>query len=914
MTYSHRLEVYAQTAVINAFYRKPIAFALRSFRSLVAITLFAFITAVHGQSLASSFTQSDLDTLADSLEVHYQVHANHAPEMCAKYQLPSCSHSELTLRFSSNVEPGQWALFFSHLAPIERTLSEAVNIERINGDLHKLTLREPVNAGNTLSIALLPKYWQVNRSDIVPNMYISAPNLVAKLVKSTQSVNDPATGINYAQHAGTWHEPVQYQRGPNDALPLADATWRYDHYQNMLSGAGKTDSAALLNATIPTISEAKWQQERLIVTRSINLSDLPFALSSADRALLSQSGLLSVSSQSTPDQASNIKLRWEQVPMPAEHYQLNIDASAITVKSADMTGFSYALGSLAQLFNKQDNSLPIGQASDSPEFAYRGMHMDISRNFNGKNVIFGLLDEMFRVKLNRLHLHFADDEGWRIQIPSMPELTDIGAFRCPDKTNAAQDAQKQCILPQLGSGPSRDASVNGFLTTNDYIALLRYAKARHIEVIPSFDMPGHARAAVMAMEERTRINGSQQYRLIDPLDKTEYTSIQFYNDNTMNPCLDSTYAFVDAVLNDLIDLHAKAGAPLKTFHMGADETAGAWIESPVCEKLLGRTLEKDDTHLLLEKFVKRVYELVSAKSLVLAGWSDGMSTVAINERKPDMLATIWQTLYANADQVASEWLASDGRGVYAFPDALYFDFPYANHPLEPGYYWAGKNVDTFKVFQLTPNTLWLHQYLWTDHMGKPFTQSLPNEFWQAELKPFGIQGQIWSEVVRTPEHLEYMIYPRLYALAERAWHRPSWTDIALDALRKDSNGVMQFDAQVMDKIKKAQSEAWQAFSYRLSHHHLAQLAQKGRNFRLPPPGVSKTHSTALDKSITPKIIANIGFAGLRLQGQRADGSWVDISQQTPISNDIQYIRATLPSSKKHSASVCIKDCKQYDGK
>src|SRR5690606_37429638 len=130
----------------------------------------------------------------------------------------------------------------------------------------------------------------------------------------------------------------------------------------------------------------------------------------------------------------------------------------------------------------------------------------------------------------------------------------------------------------------------------DYIELVRYADARHIQVLPSFDMPGHSRAAVQSMEARYRrlmaegkADEANLYRLVEPEDTTQYKSIQTYTDNTLNVCIPATYRFLDKVLDEVIAMHETAGQPLTRYHIGADETAGAWVESPACKALMAET-------------------------------------------------------------------------------------------------------------------------------------------------------------------------------------------------------------------------------------------------------------------------------------------------------------------------------------
>jgi hexosaminidase len=161
---------------------------------------------------------------------------------------------------------------------------------------------------------------------------------------------------------------------------------------------------------------------------------------------------------------------------------------------------------------------------------FRGLHVDVARNFHSKAEILAILDQMAAYKLNRLHLHLADDEGWRVEIAGLPELTTIGSRRCHDL------AERTCLLPQLGAGPDPSAPVNGFYSRADYIEIVRAAQARHIQVIPSFDMPGHSRAAIKAMEARAarlRAEGKPEaeagrYLLSEAGNASVYSSIQHY--------------------------------------------------------------------------------------------------------------------------------------------------------------------------------------------------------------------------------------------------------------------------------------------------------------------------------------------------------------------------------------------------
>ena len=182
---------------------------------------------------------------------------------------------------------------------------------------------------------------------------------------------------------------------------------------------------------------------------------------------------------------------------PEGSYRLNISSQAIEIVGVDSAGVFNGLQSLASLL--MPNSTTVAQVSidDEPHYPFRGLLVDVARNFHSKAFILRLLDQMAAYKLNKLHLHLGDDEGWRLEIPSLPELTQVSSQRCLDLED------KVCLQPQLGGGVEHNNNVKHYYSVADYQEILQAASARHIQVIPSLDMPGHARAAVKAMLART---------------------------------------------------------------------------------------------------------------------------------------------------------------------------------------------------------------------------------------------------------------------------------------------------------------------------------------------------------------------------------------------------------------------------
>ena len=167
------------------------------------------------------FKQADLDLLADTLEIQYQVLSTTDIVSCTKAELSECFTAELSFTFPHAPPAEAWVLYFSHLVPIHYVDSETVSIEHVNGDLHKVTFADAIPAGTSVKVPFVAQFWHVSRSDIVPNMYVSVAGLQPRIVKSTQAQVDQNTKVNYAAHAGDFTDGARLQRGADDQLPLA---------------------------------------------------------------------------------------------------------------------------------------------------------------------------------------------------------------------------------------------------------------------------------------------------------------------------------------------------------------------------------------------------------------------------------------------------------------------------------------------------------------------------------------------------------------------------------------------------------------------------------------------------------------------------------------------------------------------
>ena len=333
-----------------------------------------------------------------------------------------------------------------------------------------------------------------------------------------------------------------------------------------------------------------------------------------------------------------IQLSTESLPIAGKKeqaYRLAIlpDRERIIIQGTDAAGIFYGIQTLKGLISKEayqqknkEIALPAYVIEDAPRFDYRGLMLDVSRNFHSKKVVKKLLDLMATYKLNKFHFHLTDDEGWRLEIPGLPELTEIGAKR----GHTLDESDR--LAPAYGSGPSTQAkgkSGNGFFTVKDYIEILKYANDRHIEVIPKLICLVIARAAIISMKVRHKkllaagkTAEAEQYLLNDPEDVSVYSSAQVFNDNVINVCRASTYNFIEKVVDEIVEMHKEAKVPLKTLHTGGDEVpAGVWQKSPICADLVAKNGQTEGDKIgLTNYFMTRFSDILTERQLVVAGW------------------------------------------------------------------------------------------------------------------------------------------------------------------------------------------------------------------------------------------------------------------------------------------------------
>jgi hexosaminidase len=838
-------------------------------------------------------SQTDIDNIAATLNVKYKVITNIPSDKCDKNIADgNCFEVELSFTASQAIKSNDWHIHFSQIAPIQSFDSEEFNIVHINGDLHKISLNDKFKgftAGETKTLLFRAMFWSLSETDALPNYIVSVNNLQPRVIASTKPYTNSETGLEVLPYVVPFTDvEKQFKRTAQDSTQWLDAASLYQ--RNTQLGEQKLDVSKVIIPTPKSVIYSK-NNAQLSLTSGINVDygnvekdDVMVAITRLDTLGIANN---------TQGKPVTLRLVEDNSKMIGS-YQLDITTTDIKITGVDGAGVFNGLQSLSSLITLGSTQVPVLTVNDEPHYEFRGLLIDVARNFHDKTFILTLLDQMAAYKLNKLHLHLGDDEGWRLEIPSLPELTEISSRRCFDLND------QNCLSPQLGAGVDAKSEVNGYYSVADYQEILQAATARHIQVIPSLDMPGHSRAAIKAMAARTKKyaiaeqgDKSQQFILHEVNDPTVYSSVQFYNDNTINVCLESSYDFVTEVMTQVKKIHADGGQPLTRYHIGADETAGAWIESQACIDFVANN-DKGVKEMseLGAYFIERVANILSDLDIETAGWSDGME----HTRKENMPAIVqsnaWDTLAWGGHNKTHQLVNRDWQVVLSSPDVLYFDFPYEADPKEHGYYWASRHTNTEKVFQFIPDNLPIHAEFWLDRQDNPYQADDSQTPIKLGNRFLGIQGQLWSENTRTDHTAQYKLFPRLFALAERAWHLADWAVPYNYQGAKYSQATKVFTAQ-----KKAQrNQQWQLFANTIGQKALVKLENDNIFYRLPTVGAIVKEG---------KLYANIAFPGIAIEYKEQAGNWTLYEAPVDIKGDVS-VRSISFDRQRKGRSVTVK--------
>ena len=439
-----------------------------------------------------------------------------------------------------------------------------------------------------------------------------------------------------------------------------------------------------------------------------------------------------------------------------EAYALQITPKTITIEAGTKSGFFYATVTLMQLldphiWNTIANitplrkwSLPACIIKDSPQFKWRGVMLDTSRNFFSKAYVKKFIDRMAQHKLNLFHWHLSDDEGWRIEIKKYPLLTQVGAKRGPGTKLPFS------LYPAI-RGP-KDKVQEGYYTQEDVKEIVAYAAARSVDILPEIDVPAHAKAAVI----------SYPGLLQDPADTSDYRSIQQVHNNTMDPGLESTYTFIDNVVQELTEIF-----PFSYIHLGGDEVPKhAWKGSPSVQRLMQREDLKNRDQVQAY-FFSRLDKILHKHYRKLIGWQEIRR--ADSQLRKETIIMAWR-----GDNKGVRSVNKGQNVIFSPADFLYFDQQYVTSKEEYGHTWAGP-TDTKEVYSYQP----LH----------PSIKAINMQYVK------GVHACLWSETALTEKIADYLMWPRTLAFSEVAWgsnKEKSWIHFKVFSLPK---GLERLKAQ-----------------------------------------------------------------------------------------------------------------------
>ncbi|WP_421943298.1 family 20 glycosylhydrolase [Pedobacter sp.] len=745
--------------------------------------------------------------------------------------------SELTLSLlgKRSLERAGWAIYFNGPDPHElKDIKSPIELSHVNGDFYRLRPTKyfkGLAGARKISIKILSRHLK-NRTDYGKGFYMvfddrtAAQNLSLKVLPA--SLDDQEK--KQSRETFVQNQSIKFIN-PNEIPPVFPSPLNYI----------KKEGSFRLSASVKITADQLFSKE-------------------ADYLQTALGEVLS-SQPHTAAQTNLPTISLKKIAMESkEGYELDVESSGITISASDRAGIFYGIQSLRMIFSpsfwKEKTvfiDLPALKIMDAPRFGHRAFMMDIARNFQPKSQIIKVLDLLSLYKINVFHLHFNDDEGWRIEIKDLPELTEVGSKR------AHTVGEEQWMIPAYGSGPTVNHS-SGYLSRADFVEILKYATLRHIRVIPEYETPGHARAAIKSMDARYRkfmlagkTDSAEAYLLRDLKDNSVYSSVQGFNDNVINPALPSTYRFMEKIIDETISMYRDAGAPLNTIHFGGDEVPnGVWEKSPAALKMISDDLKIKTIDELWYYYFQKVSQLLASRNLYLSGWeeiglrkirNEAGSKMELDERgvAQNYHADVWNNLSGNEDLAYK--LANAGyKVVLTNVTNLYLDLAYNKSHHEPGQYWGGY-VDVNKPFSFIPLDYYKNQN--EDESGKP----LPANHYQAKIRLseqgkkniIGLQAPLWSEVITTAAQLEYLLLPKILGLAERSWAAdPAWAQ-----------------EQNSEKSAELYKKAWSVFINRLGTKELPRLDHYGGGFqyRIPAPGY------AVRKG---KVEANVLYPGLRI--------------------------------------------------
>ena len=614
-----------------------------------------------------------------------------------------------------------WTLYFNYMSlhPIYTEGDQILQTE-LQASYHSITPTadfQPLMPDSSRTFKLRFKGNAIRQTSRPEGFFLVKGKCKNGKVKSGKPISIPCTYAPFTR-------PEQMKRGivTWEKTPYADGPYVYDYVQNILSG------------------EEKFVQPLLPQPKMMEHTDGVCEVAKAEIVVRTDANMVS------------------------EGYTMIITPTTITIEASDEAGIFYAKQTLKQW----GELVPCGRVTDYPDLHRRGIMLDVVRNYYPVDSIYRILDIMAYHKLNVLHFHLSDDEAWRLEIPGLPQLTDIGS-----KRGYTVD-ESECLLPMYCGGwdPNAPTTANGYITREKYIELLRYAGALHIRVIPEIDMPGHMRACKKAMGNLLTDSA---------FDARVYKSAQNYTDNVIDVTKPYAIEFIDHVVTEIVKMHEEAGHPLTIFNIGGDEVPKG-------------ALTKEEH----QAFIDEVLAILNRYNLQPMGWEE------ITHFCPAESKAICYS-WLNSDTKPLEMAEAGYPVVLANANRLYFDFAYCNHHEEKGLNWGGY-TDEYRSFDweplIHPNVIGMNAQLWSEVI-----RSFSQVEWQIYPKIYGLAERAWNNrsalTLSEYNHLVYEVFVPQLSASGRNFHiqQPG-----IKVVEVDNPQLQLDDSHVLVKMNKVMQE------------------------------------------------------------------------------------------------------------
>lgn len=775
-----------------------------------------------------------------------------------------------------------WVIYFNQ-TPIyyQQPINAPLEIECIGSTYYKMYPTEHYQAlapGETLSFTILSEGNVINVSSVPEGAYIVVTDEKGKML---QPQNIPI-------EIGLFTPDAQWVHSKN-SFPYADGNYLYKQNDDFSKSVDcdilslfptpkkveKTGGVSTFSPKVGLKFDGVFKEEALLLKKQ----------------LTSQLGC----TVSDKDEETIIELKKTELPAtcqcPDEYYEIVIKNNLLTLKANDAHGIFNACQTLVALLDNMklaSSPLPNLHITDYPDMGHRGIMLDVARNFTKKTDLLKLIDILSFYKMNVLHLHLSDDEAWRVEILGLEELTEIASRR------GHTTDELTCLYPAYAWGWNEvdtTSLANGYYSRSDFMDILKYAKERHIRIIPEIDIPGHSRAAIKAMNARYRKyidtdqSKAEEYLLIDFADTSQYLSAQNFTDNVINVAMPSTYRFLEKVIDEIGRMYQDAGVELPAFHVGGDEVPeGIWEGSSICRTFMkehGLAKIRD----LKDYFLEQILEMLDKRNIQAVGWQDIVmkpdNTVNEHFRNSKVLNYCWNTIPEQGGDEVPYKLANAGYPIILCNVGnFYLDMAYCYHVEEPGLRWGGY-VDEYVTFDMLPFDIYksLRRNLKGESVDVKTASNGKQPLTKEGYKNIkGLSGQIWAETIRSFEQIEYYLFPKVFGLAERAWNaQPSW------ALSPDS---------------KVYADTKRKYNAGIVTYELPRLAKRGINFRVSPPGIIVKDGLLFVNTTNPNAV-------IRYTTDGSEPTENSVKWQTPIACDAPQIKAKAFYLGKESVTTVL---------